>query len=86
MRNRDALEFFSAMSQNSDDPKSVKLAHVSDFSQMDADFILRYANSRTRILDMGSGIGLVLNKIYDKVENISQIQSMDNDLRFIILL
>lgn len=44
MENREALDFFRKISEISNDPKSVKLANASDFSQMDADFILKYAN------------------------------------------
>lgn len=84
MRNKDALDFFGVMSRNSDDPKSVKLAHASDFSQMDADFILRYANSKTRILDLGSGTGLVLNKMYDKVGAITAVEPFAAFSKFIV--
>lgn len=44
MENREALDFFRKISEVSNDPKSVKLSNASDFSQMDADFILKYAN------------------------------------------
>lgn len=84
MRNKEALDFFRDMSQNSDDPKSVKLAHVSDFSQMDATFILSYTHARTRILDLGSGTGLVLNKIYDKVGSITAVEPFEDFSKFIV--
>lgn len=62
MENKEALGFFRKMSERSDDPKSVKLAKASDFSQMDAAFILNYADVNSTILDLGSGTGLIVNK------------------------
>lgn len=83
MENKDAFQFFKLMSQNSNDPQSVKLANASDFSQMDADFIMKFANEKSTILDLGSGTGLIVNKIYDKVKSITAIEPFPEFTKFI---
>lgn len=83
MENKEALNFFKLMSQNSDDPKSVKLAKSSDFSQMDADFIMKFAHKKSKIMDLGSGTGLIINKIYDKVGFITAIEPFVPFTKFI---
>lgn len=83
MENKDAFQFFKLMSQNSNDPQSVKLANASDFSQMDADFIMKFANEESTILDLGSGTGLIVNKIYDKVKSITAIEPFPEFTKFI---
>lgn len=84
MENKEALDFFERMSQNTNDQKSVKLANASDFSQMDADFILKYCNANTEMLDLGSGTGLVINKMYDKVKNIVAVEPFASFTKFIV--
>ena len=84
MENKEALDFFHKMSENSHDPKSVKLAKGSDFSQMDADFILKYANENSSILDLGSGTGLIVNKLCDKVKHITAVEPFSSFTKFIV--
>jgi SAM-dependent methyltransferase len=74
MKNEEALVFFQNMSEECQDPKSVKLANSSDFSRMDADFVLQYVDRNSIILDLGSGTGLIINKIYDKVGHITAVE------------
>lgn len=75
MENKDALSFFSKLSQDKSlNEKSVKLACVSDFSDMDSAFILNYTTSNSEILDLGSGTGLIINKISNKVKSITAVE------------
>ena len=83
MENKEALNFFKLMSQNSDDPKSVKLAKSSDFSQMDADFIMKFADGKSKIMDLVSGTGLIINKLFDKVGSITAIEPFVPFTKFI---
>lgn len=83
MNNKEALDFFRYLSENSNDPQSVKFS-VNDFSQADADFILRYANLQTRILDLGCGTGLILNKLYDKVGTITAVEPFESFSKFLV--
>ena len=67
--NEKALEFFGELSKEARED-SVKLAANTDFSELDSKFILKYANEQSHILDLGSGSGLIVNKIYPYVQKI----------------
>lgn len=84
MKNKEALDFFKNMAETTNDSKSVKLAHVSDFTQLDADFILDHVTKDSDILDLGSGTGLIVNKIYDKVRHITAVEPFSSFTRFIV--
>lgn len=82
--NENSLAFFAQMSQNSqDNQNSVKLAKNSDFSQIDAEFILKLATKDSQILDLASGTGLIINKIYNKVGKIFAVEPFKNFTKFI---
>ena len=72
------------MAANSYDPKSVKLNPGNDFTQMDAHFILKYADENSILLDLGSGTGLTVNKIYDKVKHITAVEPFPSFTQFIV--
>ena len=69
-----ALSFFENMAKSGCSQNSLKLAKNSDFSDMDARFILKYATEASSVLDLGSGTGLIVNKIYDKVLKIVAVE------------
>lgn len=84
MKNSDALIFYENMSKDSSlTPNSVKLAKNSDFSNIDADFILQHTNENTEILDLGSGSGLIINKIYNQIGHIVAVESFVKFTNFI---
>jgi len=71
MNNTEALDFFLNMSKEmGDDDKCVKLAFNADCTAIDAKFIMNYADKNTEILDIGTGTGLIVNKIYNNVKSI----------------
>lgn len=85
MENKNAYIFFKKMADdNNIGPESVKLAHASDYSQIDADFILKYSNPKSSLLDLGSGTGLIVNKIYNKIHDITAVEPFDGFTRFIV--
>lgn len=85
MKNSDALKFFKNMSKDKSlNQNSVKLAKNSDFSNIDAKFILSHSNKNTKILDLGSGSGLIINKIYKHVGSILAIEPLVEFTKFII--
>lgn len=80
-----ALDFFAKMAkEESDNPNCLKMAKNSDFSDMDADFILKYATPDTSLLDVGSGTGLIVNKIFRNVREITAIEPFVDFSKFII--
>ena len=75
MNNNNALEFFSKMTTIAkNDPKCVKISKVNDYTSTDAQFILKYANKNSEILDLGSGTGLIVNKIFNCVKSIDCVE------------
>lgn len=80
--NEKALDFFKALSKGVNQ-NSVKLANNTDFSDIDAKFILKYANEKSHILDLGSGSGLIVNKIYPYVDKIVCVDKFKEFTKFI---
>lgn len=85
MNNKNAIKFFENMSKRKDNnPQSVKLAHNTDCTDLDANFILQFADKNSNILDIGTGSGLIVNKLYDKVNNIVCVEPFANFTQFIV--
>lgn len=83
MNNKQSLHFFEKMAQDVKDENCVKLANNQDYSHIDAEFILNYANKNTKILDLGSGTGLIINKIHKKVGHIDAVELFENFTQYI---
>ena len=79
-----AFSFFENMANSACSQNSVKLAKNSDFSDRDAQFILKYADKSSSVLDLGSGTGLIINKIYDKIRRIVAVEPFKNFTDFIV--
>jgi len=80
----EAFDYFLKMSKRQNiTPESVKIMPMNDFTNYDAEFILRYATSQTHILDLGTGTGLTINKIYDKIGKITVVEPFENFTKFI---
>ena len=84
MNNSEALTFFKQMSiETQNNPQCVKM-NSKDESQIDAAFILKYADNNASILDLGSGTGLIVNKIYNKVKSIDCIEPIEDFSKYIV--
>ena len=84
MDNSLSKNFFANMAKNQPTEKSVKINSFNDYTPYDVDFILKYANSNTTILDIASGTGLIINKFYDKVKEIVAVELFENFSKYII--
>ncbi len=85
MDNKNAMMFFKKLTQKPDNrPSVVKLAHNTDYTNLDARFILKYSNPGSNILDIATGTGLIINKIYDKVGYIECIEPYKEFSKFIV--
>ena len=83
--NNNALAFFGNMANSQDlHQNSVKLAKNSDFSLYDSEFIMKYADHNSDLLDLGTGTGLVVNKIYKNVKSITAVEPYGNFTKFIV--
>lgn len=74
MNNLNALDFFKKIVDESEHPDMAIKLKSGDHSDLDAAFIEHYVCPTDRILDIGSGSGLIVNKIYKKVKSIIAIE------------
>lgn len=83
MKNDNALTFFHNMAKNNPNPHSAKLVKANDFSDFDAEFILKHSNPNAEILDLATGTGITLNKYYKKVKHITAVEKFKEFSDFI---
>lgn len=84
--NNEAIDFFSKLALKNDlNSKTVKLAKNTDVTEIDAKFILKYADIKTNILDLGTGTGLIVNKIYKHVNSIDCVELFEQFSKFIVV-
>lgn len=81
--NEKALKFFATIANGCHTSQTPKLAHNTDFTSLDAAFILQFCKPTSTILDFGTGTGLIINKIYNKVTKIDCVEPLTNFSRFI---
>lgn len=76
MNNAQALKFWERKKQEAvEDPYCVRISKKYNKCPVtDAEFILKYADKNSKILDLGSGTGLIVNKLYDKVKFVDCIE------------
>ena len=83
MDNKNSLKFFSFLAHNNPSEITVKISNVSDYTDLDAKFILKYVDRNTKRLDLASGSGLILHKICDKVNHITAVEVFAQFSQFI---
>lgn len=84
MENSQALSYYYNMSQESAlNQYSVKNIRWNDFSTYDSNFILNYAGKNSCILDLGSGTGLIVNKVHPSVQSITAVDIYPEFTNFI---
>lgn len=77
--------FFTQMATgNNITEESVKINKGNNYSQEDADFILQYTTKETTLLDIASGTGLLINKIYPYVKRIVAVELFRAFTQFIV--
>jgi cyclopropane fatty-acyl-phospholipid synthase-like methyltransferase len=84
MENRQAIEYWKSMSESNPTEKTIKVNPQNDYTQIDADFILKFADKNSRILDLASGTGLTINKYYRKVAHIDAVELFSGFSKFIV--
>jgi len=82
--NTSALQFYEQLANKpNNNPNSVKLAHNTDYTDIDAEFILKYVDNNSEVLDLGSGSGLIVNRIYNKIKSIDCVEFFEEFTQFI---
>lgn len=80
-----SLKFFAQMADKKNvNPNDVKLAHNTDFSDIDVAFVMKYADKNSHILDLGAGTGLMINKMYQNVGKIIAVEPFQSFSKFIV--
>ena len=76
MNNQQSLSFFKTLAVTAKNPdKAIKLGS-GDLTEYDTIFIMRYLDKETDWLDIGTGSGLIVNKIYDKCASVTAIEPL----------
>lgn len=83
IENKDALNYWDKMASNNPDEKTPKVTSCSDFTAYDAEFILKFTDKNSRILDLASGSGLIINKLYNDVAHITAVEFFKEFSKFI---
>ena len=74
MKNKNALAFFAASAKNDSSNISVKFNNKNDHTDLDAAFVMRYTTPDMSLCDLGTGPGLIVNRIYDSVKKIVAVE------------
>lgn len=82
--NKKALSYWESKAENVDSPKTVKVNDQNDHTDIDAKFILKYCNPNTKLLEMGAGTGLIVNKIYKSLKQVVAVEKFKAFSDFII--
>jgi aspartate racemase len=80
--NTNAMQFYNGLSsriQVADETKN----KTKDGSSIDIEFILSHATNKTSLLDLGSGTGLIINRLVSEFDNIVAVEKFPNFSKFI---
>lgn len=77
VNNQVALNYFEDLSNSVIEPTTTKIHNFNDFSAMDAEFILKYVNQDSTVLDVASGTGITLNKYYEKAYRVVAVEKFE---------
>jgi len=82
--NKQSIQFFKTLSQNLQDPKKIKFSlENKDSIRYDINLIKRFAGSDKTLLDLGSGTGLIVNRIFIYFKKIVAIELFKEFSKFI---
>lgn len=71
------------MAHNNPDKKTAKVNPQNDYTEIDAKFIMKYANKDSVILDLASGTGMAISRYYEKVGHIDAVEVFTEFTKFI---
>lgn len=75
-------KYWSLLSQKIKSPIETKNKRP-DTSNVEIDLYMKYLSPETELLDLGSGSGIIINKLYDKVKSIWAIEKYPGFSQFI---
>lgn len=84
MDRNDPLGFYQQVANEAKDKFAPKLNQFNDNSALDASFLATYLNADTELLDLGSGSGLLIEKIYTIPKSITCVEPFEEFSKFIV--
>ena len=75
-------DYWAKLAKQITDPKQTRNKR-DDYSDLEIDFLKPYLKPDTSVLDLGSGSGLVVNKLVKLVGHITAVEKFQNFSRFI---
>lgn len=84
MKNYKAIEYWESMAHDNPNEKTIKVNPQNDYTDIDAEFIMQYADRQSDILDLACGTGLTVNKYYDRVGHIDAVELFPEFSKFIV--
>ena len=75
-------DYWAKLAKQITDPKQMRNKR-DDYSDLEIDFLKPYLKPDTSVLDLGSGSGLVVNKLVKLVGHITAVEKFQNFSRFI---
>jgi len=82
MQNRDVIGYYDKMAANIKAPTETR-NKAKDFSQFDIAFMLERASEDKRLLDLGSGTGLLVNHLIGRFKHITAVEKYPDFSKFI---
>lgn len=79
----DSTTYWENLSKKIKNPGETKNKRP-DTSDLEVDFISKYLRPSDELLDIGSGSGLITNKLIDKVKHITAVEKFEGFTKFII--
>jgi len=80
---KESFEFWTALANNNTDNLSTRFVANKDITLFDVNFILKYVTPNTKILDLGSGTGIIINQLYSNVQHITAVEPFAEFSQFI---
>lgn len=78
-----ANEYWESLSKRIKNPVETKNKRP-DTSDLEVDFLLPFITPDTTILDVGSGSGLIINRLIDKAQHITAVEKFEGFSKFIV--
>lgn len=76
-------EYYSNLAMRIKDPIETR-NKAKDFTDFDVDFVLAFSDKNKNVLDLGSGTGLLINRIYSKFKSVTAVEKYDGFAMHII--
>lgn len=83
MDHSQAIQYWQDMADSNPNEKTAKVNPQNDYTTVDAEFIMQYANKNSEILDLASGTGMAISKYFEKIGHIDAVEVFPEFTKFI---